>query len=204
MQDIKYLSEEKMHAEKLKNFTPTLPPPLRSPFKKVSNGCPGAVLQGYRGPSHLRNDESGDSATEEEYLGVQRIGFWYAMSKNVNFVPVVGSIIFGLVRAIESAADHFAWAYLHFNAATGEILDTHEAQCIQNNNRKAEKHYENVEKLMATGEFEEAYKEAKSALDICSVGYKRMSLFKEAVDKADTQRPKVDSKGLRLAEGEQV
>lgn len=190
MQDIDYFSEAKMSALVLYKFSSELPQRLRPNFRRVAEGRPDNVLQGYRGPARLRNGESGDSATEEEDLGIQRIGFWYGISKHWNWIPVSGTAFYGLCRAIEYVIRDSEWKYMYFNAATGALLDSKEVEDIQTRNRKADGHYAKVEKLMQSGKFEEAYNEAKSALDSCSLGYKRHHLFKEALERVDAQRPK--------------
>lgn len=186
MRDIDYFSEARMSASNMLSFYLTLPEALQLKFCSI-DGLLSDVLQGYRGPAHLRNNKSGDSETEEEYFGVQRIGFWFGVSKKMHFFPILGTLGFAIVRIIEHITRTSFWTYLYFDAATGEQINADEARLIYVNNEAAEKCYIKVEKLMFTGRFEDAYIEAKIALGLCSDGYKHQEKFKRAMDEAQSQ-----------------
>lgn len=134
MRDIDYFTEEKLDRSTFLPFKHELPDHLRG-FLKNGRG----VLQGYRGPTYMQNNSSGtDSQTLNSSYGVQEIRFWHGTSKNAHYVPVVGTIIFGIGRGIESLINSSDWQTVYFDENSGRALSSLEAQSQRHQNYKIE------------------------------------------------------------------
>jgi hypothetical protein len=96
--EIDYFAEEKMNENSHHQFVETLPEYLKARFDK-KNTANSAVLQEYQRTSSF---------------GVEIISYWYGMSNLLHILPVVGSAVFGIIRAVESGSDDLKWQKLFF------------------------------------------------------------------------------------------
>ncbi|WP_425361699.1 hypothetical protein [Candidatus Tisiphia endosymbiont of Mystacides longicornis] len=120
--DLYYFYESDLNRGNLVDFENSLPNHLRNMLRHSMGGVSVLdrditnVLQGYHGPHN--NGASGDS----EYLGpsngLQKVEYWWGVSKHFNWVPVAGWITFAAARAVGDTK----WHSLYFDSKTGECL----------------------------------------------------------------------------------
>jgi tetratricopeptide (TPR) repeat protein len=120
-------------------------------------------VYGYKGPSTS--------------YGVQEIQFWYAANKDVNYIPVLGWITYGIARAIESGNGREDWRSMYFDESSGDVLTSWEAHNRRIKNREAEKHQNRGVNYYNNKEYEKAYNEFQQAYVKCSLRYKNEQIF---------------------------
>lgn len=101
------------------------------------------VLQGYRGPQD--NGDSGDSDYLGPSYGLQEVKYWWGVSKHLNWIPVLGPLVYGIGRAVGDTK----WHSLYFDNKTGECL-SHDKEIAAHKLNKIGK------ELLASGKFHEA------------------------------------------------
>lgn len=175
MRDIDRFSERRMDEKCRRNFFENLPSHIREVVTLKANNY--AVLQGYRGPCDLRDNSSGDSATLNPLYGVQEIHFKHAAPKTLHFLPIIGTIGFGLARlggSIEGLSD---WVIAYFDETSGNILSYSQAQLNKSKNQKAESFFSNGASYEEQNNFEKATEAYQNAYSACTKGYKNETRF---------------------------
>ncbi|BES99171.1 Hypothetical protein NTJ_11987 [Nesidiocoris tenuis] len=70
----------------------------------------------------MRDGSSGDSGTLEPSNGLQEIKFWWGARRDLNFIPVAGSILYLMGRALQKIDGQSKWRSLYFDSKTGKCL----------------------------------------------------------------------------------
>ena len=108
--DLWYFYESDLNKGCLVDFHNFLPEHLRKMFKESMGGYNSSdrdvtnVLQGYNGPHN--NGSSGDSQKLSAIGGLQEVKYWWGASKHLNWVPIVGTLVYGISRACDDTKWH--------------------------------------------------------------------------------------------------
>ncbi|MCZ6886644.1 MAG: tetratricopeptide repeat protein [Rickettsia endosymbiont of Ixodes persulcatus] len=138
------------------------------------------MLQGYRGPSNLCNNGSGDSEALESSNGIQEIKFWWGARKDLNsLIPVIGTISFLSGRVVQTVQGQLDWSSLYFDSKTGECLS-------HNKEVAASKLNEIGRQLFDNGKFSEA-KEYFSNAYTHSSNKVNYDVYKDNINKAKAE-----------------
>jgi tetratricopeptide (TPR) repeat protein len=165
MRDIEYFSESRMTDKRYGAFRDSLPSRLQNTFRDSGpNTLMDSKVYGYRGPSTS--------------YGVQEIQFWYGVNPDMNFIPVVGWIGYGIARAVESSNGNEDWRTMYFDESSGDVLSSWDAHNRRNKNQEAEEHQNRGVNYYNRKDYENAYKEFQQAYAKCSSGYKNEQIFK--------------------------
>lgn len=176
MRDIDRFSESRMSAKYRAGFLQGLPSHIRV-MVTITSANPSRALQGYRGPSDLRDNSSGDSETLNPLYGVQEIRYTYALTKAIHFLPIAGTLVFGAVRLIDHAIGHSNWTSAFFDETSGDILSYSQAQEYKSKNQNAESNCSDGAKYESQNDFEKAIEAYQTACSACTKGYKNEALF---------------------------
>jgi hypothetical protein len=151
--DLDYFRESDLNKECFKTFYHGLP--SEDLKKQFLNSMPkndlcwssGWVLQGYKGP--YPNGDSGDSQKLSPNCGLQEVRYWWGLSKHLNWVPIAGSIVWGMAKIVHSMTDVSKWCSLYFDSKTGECLSHDKDVAASKLNDKGDQ-------LFNSGKYEEA------------------------------------------------
>jgi tetratricopeptide (TPR) repeat protein len=155
--DLYYFYESDFSKGNLIDFYNSLPVHIRAKFVDSIGGMSVLdrdvtnVVQGYRGPRN--NGSSGDSKYLGSSNGLQEVKFWFGVSKHLNWVPIVGSIVYGIARA----AGDTAWHSLYFDSNTGECLSHDKNEAAQRLNEIGNEHHQAGRYEQALEYYQNAY-----------------------------------------------
>ncbi|BES99167.1 Hypothetical protein NTJ_11985 [Nesidiocoris tenuis] len=196
--DLDRFYEKDLDRTNVLDFYNSLPGHLQSKFRKSTRICLGwgNVLQGYRGPSHMRNNGSGDSGELGPSNGLQEIKHWWGARKDLNSrIPVLGTAVFGLGRVVQKAQGVLEWGSLFFDSKTGECLS-------HDKNEASDELHKNGRRLFDERKYSEAREYFSNAYQSCSSGYLNERTFKNAIDEAqvEIEADNLNSSGNQLFE----
>jgi tetratricopeptide (TPR) repeat protein len=194
--DIDYFTESRMNCQ-IKTFRRKIPKSFRTKFEEMLIFClADDVLQGYQGPSHFRDGSSGDSHILEAVDGVQEIQFWYGVSKNYNYFPVFGTIVYLIIKPIENSNGSSDWKSLYFDEASGSIISSSKANDLRKRNKTANNLFTKGVSLESQEKYENAFNAYEEAFDNTTVNKQKFLTHKDNV--REKWADKLFDEGLNL------
>lgn len=130
--DLSYFAESYLNSTSLRDFRKELPDNLQYVFDlsmgylsnrdKISVN----VLQGYRGGNG--NGSSGDSKVLNLSNGLQEVCYWWGASKHLNWIPILGTVLFVGCRV----AGDTDWHRMYFDNEIKQCLSHKKAEAVRN------------------------------------------------------------------------
>lgn len=184
MRDIDYFSHDEMDRN-IVSFVNSLPEHLKNHF---STKMEDTGHHWYDSVNILE-----EHSTSGSYYGVKSITFRYDLSPHINWIPILGSIVYGISKANPIPAVTF-----YFDSGNGEVLSENEANNRRENNRRAENSFEKGKSHERNGNFTQAHEEYQRAVNQSSHTYENRNKF---INHRDQVKVEVDFESF-VAEGD--
>lgn len=141
--DLSYFAESYLNSTSLRDFRKELPGNLQHAFDlsmgELSNidKISVNVLQGYKGENI--DGSSGDSKVLNPSNGLQEVCYWWGASKHLNWIPILGTVLFVGCRV----AGDTDWHRMYFDNETKQCLSHKKAEAVRKLNEIGNQHYHN-------------------------------------------------------------